>query len=1151
MRARILVGPAGSGKTHRCLAEIRAALRARPEGRPLLLIAPRQATFQLERQLLNDLDQPGYTRLYIFSFERLSQFILQRTGGLAPKLITEEGRVMVLRALLARHANDLRLFHATVRFPGLAHQLGLVLDQLQKHRLTPALLRQEAQRRRSGDPLAAKLEDFALLMDKYNRWLAEHGLRDEGSLLDAAAGALDRIVANSSESSPRLIVPTRGENSARAFAGIWLDGFAQMAPQERHLLAALLPHCDTATLAFCLDGEPRNDMPWVSIWAPINATLGRLVKHLEGVAKPHFEYSPAANRPTRFSTNPPLAHLQQCWAAAVPFEGKLNGAVRVLRCRNPEAEAISAAREILRFTRDKGGRYREAAVMARSLEPFHDVVRRVFTRYQIPFFLDQRRPVAHHPLAEFTRSALRLAAFGWESADWFGALKTGLARIDAQRIDRLENVALARGWSGSVWRAPIQIADDRDLEQFVQDVQVEVLQPFLDFERRVMASAPAASSATGTELPLYSSMPSGCELATALRRLWSVFAAEEQLAQWAEKSDESGGEGSVHSGTWAQLCDWLDNLERAFPTERLALSEWLPILEAGLSSLTAGAIPPALDQVLVGAVDRSRNPDLRLMVILGANESLFPLGPSFSPLLTEMDHEDLAGQGLEFGPSKREQLSREQYYGYVACTRASERLVVSFSERDAADRPLAPSPFVANLQRLFPTLGIEDVCGPLDWDQAEHTVELVPELFRARDRDRVLKGFPSLDSIGGGLETQREPRPDEGLAPEVAERLYGGTLKTSVSSLERFAACPFQFFIHAGLRAKERERFEVDARQRGSFQHEVLARFHEEVLAQGKTWGEVGPGEARELVGTIGEKLATSYAQGLFKADDRNQFTARSLIRSLQELVANLVSWMHESYRFSPRAVELGFGTDDQSPPPWELDLGEGHRMSFGGRIDRIDVCVDPGTNRAFAVVLDYKSSARKVDSLLLANGIQIQLPAYLASLQRPALCQPALGVSEVVPAGFFYLNLRGDYPNAQSRDEALNRGSESHSAYLHRGRFNSSVLHLLDSRWNQASTSGQFSYKPAGGRGGNYHDPVPESDFLALISGVEGQLRGMGRAIFRGQARLDPYLRGQGTACQQCELQSVCRIDPWTHRFRALSVGSLGPEEPESPASE
>ena len=146
MQARFLLGPAGSGKTFRCLAEVRAALKKDPEGKPLILLAPKQATFQIERQLLADDSLNGYSRLHIFSFERLARFILDELRVTPPKFLSDEGRVMVLRALLIRHANELKLFRASARRPGFAQELGRLLNELLLHQLTPAKLRSLAHR---------------------------------------------------------------------------------------------------------------------------------------------------------------------------------------------------------------------------------------------------------------------------------------------------------------------------------------------------------------------------------------------------------------------------------------------------------------------------------------------------------------------------------------------------------------------------------------------------------------------------------------------------------------------------------------------------------------------------------------------------------------------------------------------------------------------------------------------------------------------------------------------------------------------------------------------------------------------------------------------------------------------------------------------
>ena len=52
MGVRFVIGRAGTGKTHGCVTEIAAAMRALPLGPPLYWIVPDQATFIMERLLV-------------------------------------------------------------------------------------------------------------------------------------------------------------------------------------------------------------------------------------------------------------------------------------------------------------------------------------------------------------------------------------------------------------------------------------------------------------------------------------------------------------------------------------------------------------------------------------------------------------------------------------------------------------------------------------------------------------------------------------------------------------------------------------------------------------------------------------------------------------------------------------------------------------------------------------------------------------------------------------------------------------------------------------------------------------------------------------------------------------------------------------------
>jgi ATP-dependent helicase/nuclease subunit B len=377
------------------------------------------------------------------------------------------------------------------------------------------------------------------------------------------------------------------------------------------------------------------------------------------------------------------------------------------------------------------------------------------------------------------------------------------------------------------------------------------------------------------------------------------------------------------------------------------------------------------------------------------------------------------------------------------------------------------------------------------------------------------------------------------LQPKLVEYLYGSTLETSVSRLEEFAACPFRFSITSGLHAEERRLFQLDARHQGSFQHEVLARFHLEVQRENRRWRDLTAAEARQRIRAIAEKVVVEYEGGLLQASEQSRFTAEALISTLQAFITAAIDWMPQ-YQFDPHSVELAFGMEEKPLPAWEIDLGEGHRLSFRGKIDRVDLMRPPGHTEALCVVVDYKSSARRLDPILMAHGIQLQLLAYLnvlRSLEDPA---PIFGVRQLLPTGVFFVNLRGKYRGAHNRTEVMESFQSARAlAYQHTGRFDASALPHLDNRPG-VSAGDQFNYRlsASGKIHGACREPLETAAFLAALDTVESHLRRMGREIYAGTVRVDPYRKGNLSACDQCEYRGICRIDPWTHRFRVLTAG-------------
>ncbi len=383
------------------------------------------------------------------------------------------------------------------------------------------------------------------------------------------------------------------------------------------------------------------------------------------------------------------------------------------------------------------------------------------------------------------------------------------------------------------------------------------------------------------------------------------------------------------------------------------------------------------------------------------------------------------------------------------------------------------------------------------------------------------------------------PAATPALLPASVEKLYGPQLKTSISDLEEYASCPFKFFVRRGLHAQERQEFEVDPAQRGSFQHDVLMEFHREVARQNRQWRDLSVAEARALIGTIGEQQLKTFREGLFNSNPERLFSARLLITSLQNCIAALVGWAPQ-YEFDPREVEIAFAQGGELDA-WTLDLGQGHQLVLRGRIDRVDlhhrVKTDPNEEGAAElVVMDYKSSAHPIDQVLLDNGLDLQLFAYLAVLRDSPKAREVFHAGTLIPAGGFYVCLRGNRSSGPSREEAFKKAEEEgNKCYQHHGRFDADLISLFDNR--DKNKGDQFAYKKKknGDLSKQSNEALPGPAFSTLIMRVEEHIRTFGREIYDGKVRVEPYRHKKRTSCDFCEYAPICRFDPWVQPFRAL----------------
>lgn len=1179
MPIRFILGRAGSGKTEFCLSAIRRDLRRDPAGPPIIFLVPEQATFTTERAILATAELAASRRAQVLSFRRLSLRALREVGGAVRPPIGALGKVMLLSAILREHAEDFRLFGQAAKAPGFIQQVGRTLSELQAYRVGPGELEEALARlAASGDSLsaadsalAAKLHDLARLQRELAARLGGR-FTDPDAHLTLAAPRLERWP------------PVRG-------ARLFVDGFAGFTPQELALLSVLFRQAESVQVALCLDpalaAAPLDE---THLFHPTHATYRQLTALAEGAGVPIEPPLALGAGLPRFRRSPALAHVEAALfavptspeagpATAPPPEAAT--AIRIFAAADRRAEVEAAGRAILRLCRDEGFRFGAIGVVVWDLAPYHELIAAIFTDLGIPHFVDRKRSISHHPLVELVRAALECIGQDWPCEAVCRYWKTDLAPVPRQAVDELENYVLAHGIRGraayaGAWRFGRQ--DALTAARPRSDSAAEA-------DASYLAAINAAREAAARDLlDCHAAIGRGAATVRQISRaLWDLLDqldVSATLAGWSHAAAELNDldAARAHTAAWDGLVQLLDEMVAALGDETVSPEEYLGLLEAGLAELQLGLIPPGLDQVLVGEIERSRQPDLRAAFVLGAADRFFPPPPAEDILFTDAERDELAGCGVELAPASRLALFHEQFLAYIALTRASERLWISYPRSDEEGAALAPAPLVHGLQRLFPDLesaagdwsappgplsvgrGPDGVPGPDDLtafeDEPGLVAALVRELRRARDgaapcpawsaalyeriaRDPELRprALPIVAALA--YENQTEPLP-----PDVARALFGSPLATSVTRLQRFAACPFQHFAAHGLRLSPRPVYELGAPDLGRFYHAALQRVAEAWLERGESLADPHPGEIDSLLDGIVNDLAPRLLHEILLSSERHRYLTGVLRRTLGRTVSALIEHARCG-RFRPVAVELRFGGGSGAPasasghaelPAFQVPLSDGQALQLTGQIDRVELASDG--DRAWLRVIDYKTGQGGFRLEEVAYGLSLQLPTYLLVLL--AAGSPGfLPTGGVEPAGILL------FP---ARDPRLVADGPLTNEEIEQGRLKQlrmsglllgdpSVARLMDESAEGRSLLVPFHIKKDGTLGASSQVADREA-WGALLGHTRRRLADLGGAILAGEIAPRPYRLRDRRPCTHCDFQPVCRFDPLIpgNRYRTLA---------------
>ncbi len=1134
MAVQFILGRSGTGKTHYCVKAIVEALLAPSERRPLLYLVPEQATYQAERAILSDKRLAGYSRLYVLSFDRLG-FLVRGKNNLGTR-ISELGKVMLIHKILQTNKTKLKLFGSSADRPGLAAEMRGVIEELQRYDCNAeeiTKLAAELQKEEAGGISGLKFADIGLVYGEYLR-LIEGKFVNPDTQLTAAREVL-------------------AETNFIKGARLWVDGFAGFTAQELMTLVELLKAASETQIALCLDPQKINpahispEMPdGISLFNPTERTYAELVGLIRKcglqLSKPI-----CLEKPWRFASSPELGHIERnLFEPGSSAKIKRNEKVRIVSASNARAEVQFVAREILNLVKKEKLRFRDIAVVTPELAGYQHYIRALFSDYGIPFFIDMRRPLRQHPLIELILSALRVVSFDFCNSDIFAFLKTDLVPISRSDVDMLENYCLAFGIGREDWKRKddwqFTGSDESDFdEQQINKIRREAIESLLEFEKNLAGTKEKITPEEFTQV-VFSLLEK-----LGVRGVLSAWVEEAIKAGDLEKADE-------HQQCYDRLVGIFDELVEIFSGQMMTAEEYLSIIDSAFANMTLAFIPPRLEEVLVGSIERSRHPELKVVFLIGTSQKRFPVPMRLEGIVTDQDRIEAEKKKLLLAETVEQQLIARQYLAYIAFTRAQKLLYITYPLADEKGNALASSDFLTDIESLFEDFSeeffeTEDYALDEVHSEAELTDLLCTKLGRDAEKESTesrpvgaeYEGLPAalsedeqLAHIGKIVCDAINYDNIAGLDKDFIQEKSEGVIKKSITELASFAACPYQHFAKYTLGLKSRRIFKLEPLDLGIFYHYILDGLTKRLRDEGKYFATAKDNELLAFLHTEITKRLTSdsFISTFTGRSAHNAFIVDSASKNLEDCVL-AIAQMARAGKFQTVETELTFGEPGDGLGQFELPLSNNRRLYLRGKIDRLDIGSVGGKNTA--LVFDYKRSSRGFNWAQFIHGLDLQLPAYLLALRNKKIGE----ADRLEPAGGFYMPIEVK-PEAGEATELEGRVEKfKHKA---KGILNGEYGRQLD----ESTTSGwskfyNIPFTKSNGPYGYYNNSgaLKPEDFEKVLRFTETKITKLAEENVSGRISVNPYRLRDCSPCGWCEYRAVCRFEWAINDYNSMEAVS------------
>ena len=1126
MGLSIVAGRAGTGKSTYIYDDISKEIKKNRRTN-LILIVPEQRTYQTELEIIARIREHGIMSVEVLSFTRLAYKIFEEVGNLKVQEINRYGKIMLLKQVFEENRDQLKLFGKTFRQEGFLKEFDNLISELKQNCVSVEFLEQVMKyqaNENENNLLNNKLEDIIKIYREIENRTKDSFFDEEDKM---------NLFISSVEKSEYI------KNSI-----IWIDGFDSFNMQRHRLIKELISYACSVTISLDIDAEALKDPYSCQDWDAfkiIHDTYKILSQKSEELEGHEGEINIIPVNRNKTNAEMQLIERSICSISSETYS-KNTSNIHISSSLNPYSETEKAAAEIVSLVREDGYRWKDISIAVGSMDVYGIDIKKVFTQYTIPYFIDYKRDIMGNPLTKFILSLLDMFIYNFRHDSVFEFLKTGFTSLNYDEVSRLENFALQYGIQGEKWFRPFKFNADN-------------IEYFDKLRKKFTAGLKEAKKS-------FKELKTTHAITMFIFDFLKDYNVQEKIKKQVDifKKDRQYELSGENAQVWNLIIDIFEQIVLAVDDVEITVREYRKMIEAGFNEIEISIIPPSLDKVTIGEAGKISFKSSKALFILGANEGILDSRNTEKGLLLDDERELLAKAGMKLLNDADYDIYKEKHVIYKLFTSADEKLFLSYAMGTSDGKSMQPSMYADRLKQLFPMvmeqsgLSVADEVDKVSNDRGtvDYLISNIRNYVEGKGMEDLWKDVYAwyeenenhiTNLINHGLMHKNK-------APEITgenlQEIHTKPVSMSVSKLESFASCPFKLFMENVIKPQPRIVQKIEFYDLGNIYHKSVEEFTKKITeneADEKYIERLDREEVYKLAQICTENVLNEGEMDYtaFDSNERNRYMKEKIKRLVSRAAETIIEQLKRG-SFRPAYTELVIGRGGTAEPV-ELKLNDEVSIYLQGRIDRVDVFKKD--DKLYINIIDYKSSHKDIDLSDVVQGLQLQLLVYMSAMiksgEKMFHTAPEIG-------GAYYFCI--DDPMVDA-DVVLAENIENELfKQLSLKGYIVEDLDIITGMDSEITTKRKSDIIPVSlnkdGSTSRYSKTLTSKEFKGLLKKTDEVAANMAEKILKGNIDIRPYKKDPGnkTPCQFCDYTGVCQFEPSVDGNNYRRIKKLSKEE-------